>query len=135
MPRPARLAVGLLVTVLVMGLVRMLIEPWQIGPELPSWFAPVVGGSSLLVNALLIYAIGTGRQWALFLSVGLLLFGIRISLLHLNEQSQSFLVVSAGQLLAQAVAYLLLFTSASRQWFIAARHFRRSKSRAMEARR
>jgi len=132
MPRRVRVAVGLLVTVLLIGLVRILIEPSPVGPELPRWFAPVVGGFSLLVNALLVYAIATGRQWALFLSIALLVFGVRISILHLKEQSLRFLIVSAGQLLTQAVAYLLLLTTASRRWFRAAREFRKSKSRIME---
>ena len=129
MPLPGKVALGLLVAVLPVGLLRMLLEPAPVDPVLPSWFGPVVGGLTFLVLALLVYAIATGRRWALILSVALFVIGLPASLPFLQEQSPRALVVSGGQVLASAAAYVLLFTKTSREWFRAAREFRRSKVR------
>jgi len=128
MPLPGKVALGLLVAVVLGGLVRMLLEPAPVDPTLPIWFGPVVGGVTFLLLALLVYAIATGRRWALILSAALFVIGLPASFPFLQEQSPRALVVSGGQALASVVAYVLLFTKRSRQWFRAAREFRRSKS-------
>ena len=127
MPRPAKLALSLLVAALVVGLVRMLLEPAPVDPALPTWFAPVVGGLTFLFLAFLVGAMATGRRWALFLSVVLFVVGLPASLSFLKESSLAGLLVFGGQTLAAGAAYVLLFTKAARQWFGAAREARRLK--------
>lgn len=117
----------LLVAILVVGLSRTLLEPLPVDPRLPTWFGPVVGGITFLVMALLAWAIATGRRWALVVSVILLIVGLPTSVPFLQEQSVGGLLVFGGQTLAGAVAYALLFTYASRQWFRASQEFRTSK--------
>ena len=75
----------------------MLLEPAPVDPTLPIWFGPVVGGVTFLLLALLVYAIATGRRWALILSVALFVIGLPASLPFLQEQSPRALVVSGGQ--------------------------------------
>jgi hypothetical protein len=95
MPLPGKVALGLLVAVLPVGLVRMLLEPAPVDPVLPSWFGPVVGGLTFSVLALLVYAIATGRRWALILSVALFVIGLPASLPFLQEQSPRALMTLA----------------------------------------
>lgn len=123
-----KLALSLLVAVLVVGFVRMLLEPAPIDPALPPWFGPVVGGLTLLFIAFLVGAIATGRRWALVLSVVLFVVGLPASLSFLKEHGLGGLLVFVGQTLAGGAAYVLLCTKASRQWFRAAREFRRRKT-------
>lgn len=128
MPRAAKVALSLLLAVLVVGLMRMLREPAPVDPALPTWFGPVVGGLTLLFLAFLVGAIATGRRWALVLSVVLFVVGLPPSVSLLKEGSLAGLLVFGGQTLAGGAAYVLLFTKASRQWFRAAREFRRRKT-------
>lgn len=128
MPRPAKVALSLLVAVLVVGLVRMLLEHAPVDPALPTWFGPVVGSFTLLLVAFLVSAIATGRRWALVLSVVLFVVGLPASLSFLREYGLGGLLVFVGQTLASGAAYVLLCTEASRQWFRAAREFRRRKT-------
>lgn len=128
MPRPAKLALSLLVAVLGVGLVRMLLEPAPVDPALPTWFGPVVGSLTFLFLAFLVGAIATGRRWALVLSVVLFVVGLPASLAFLKAPSLGGLLVFVGQTLASGAAYVLLCTEASRQWFRAAREFRRRKT-------
>jgi len=128
MPRAAKLALSLLVAVLVVGLVRMLLEPAAVDPALPIWFGPVVGGLTFLFLAFLVGAMATGRRWALVLSVVLFIVGLPASLSLLKEHGLGGLLVFGGQTLAGGAAYVLLCTKASRRWFRATREFRRRKS-------
>jgi uncharacterized membrane protein len=128
MPRSVKIALSLLVAALVVGLVRMLLEPAPVDPALPAWFGPVVGGLTFLLLALLVGAMATGRRWALVLSVVLFVVGLPASLSLLRDRSLGGLLVSGGQTLAGGIAYVLLCTRASRQWFRAARELRRRQS-------
>jgi len=123
-----KLALSLLVAILVVGLVRMLLEPAPGDPALPAWFGPVVGSLTLVFVAFLVGAMATGRRWALVLSVVLFVVGLPASLSFLKEYGRGGLLVFVGQTLASGAAYGLLCTKASRQWFGAAREFRRRKS-------
>jgi hypothetical protein len=128
-PRPAKLALGLLVAVLIVGLVRMLVEAAPGDPALPTWFTPVVGGLTFVFVAFLVGAIASGRRWALVLSVVLFVVGLPASLAVLKADSVAGLFLFGGQTLAGGAAYALLLTKSSRQWFRAAREFRRLGAR------
>jgi len=128
MPRSVKLALSLLVAVLVVGFVRMLLEPAPVDAALPPWFGPVVGGLTLLFLAFLVGAIATGRRWALVLSVVLFVVGLPAFLSFLKDDRLAGLLVFGGQTLAGGAAYVLLFTKASRQWFREAREFRGRKT-------
>jgi hypothetical protein len=124
-PPSVNTALGLLVAVLVFGLARIVfLDTLPVNRDLPTWFNPSVVTVSFLVNALLIYAIETGRRWALIVSVALFVVGVPMSVRYLREASVSLLAVSVAQLLMAVAAYLLLFTSAARRWFRAVRELK-----------
>lgn len=106
----------------------MLLDPAPVDPALPTWFGPVVGGLTLVFVAFLVGAIAAGRRWALVLSIVLFVVGLPAPLAFLKEYGPGGLLVFVGQTLASGAAYVLLCTKASRQWFRAAREFRRRKS-------
>ena len=110
----------------------MLLEPAAVDPALPPWFAPVVGGLTLLFLAFLVGAIATGRRWALVLSVILFVVGLPASLSFLKGQSLGGLLLFGGQTLAGGTAYVLFCTKPSRQWFRAARELRRRRSEKLD---
>jgi hypothetical protein len=127
MPRSAKIAVGMLVAVLAVGLVRTLTAPPPDDPRVPAWFAAVVGSVTLVILAALVAAIATGRRWALVVSIVVLVAGLPLAHLTPSAGGNRGWLVSSAQILASGVAYVLLWTRSSREWFGAARGFRRGK--------
>ena len=128
-PAPAKVALGLLVAVLLVGLVRMLLEPAPVDPSLPTWFTPVVGSLTFVLLAFLLGAIASGRRWALVLSIVLFVAGLPASLALLKGDSVALVLLVGGQTLVAGTAYVLLLTRSSRQWLRAAREFRKLRAR------
>ena len=127
MPRSAQVAIILLGGSLAVGVVRILIGPLPVDPSLPRWFTPVVSGITVLVLGLLLSAIATGRRWAFNASIIIFALGLPASVSFGREQLNTGLggfLVLAAQVLAQAIAFGLLFARPSREWFAACRKAR-----------
>src|SRR5207245_1793608 len=105
------------------GLLRLPFEPSPPDPNLPSWFATVVGSITLLFIATITFLISQGRNWARILFLLMFIAGVPTMFAVASElQSQlagrpGATLLLALQSLAQLGALVLLFTSASNSWF------------------
>ena len=131
-PTAARSAAYILYAVVAVGALRRAFEVGVPAPNLPTWFAPVVGSITLLFLAAIAFLIAQGRNWARILFLLLFIAGVP-TMYAVASELQARLSGRPGatallvlQSLAQLVATILLFTPASNSWFRAAKAHRRA---------
>ncbi|NIQ39701.1 MAG: hypothetical protein GTN81_14100 [Proteobacteria bacterium] len=128
MPPLVKVTVILLFSSLAFSVLMMLFV--SLSPsQLPGWFAPVVGGISVVIMGFLTWAIASGRRWALNVYLILFILGIPASLEIATRmpdgQPASFMGLLA-QTLAQVIALAILFGRVPTSWFAAHRSARKA---------
>lgn len=126
MPRTVRVALGLLVGSLLVGVVRGFTAPQTPDPSLPSWFGSAIRGITMALLALLVAAIALRRRWALLIIAVLFVLGLPAVMVFPPEPGGGFVgwVALLVQTVTQAVAIGLLFGRPARLWFDASRQSR-----------
>jgi hypothetical protein len=131
-PLHASIGIWILYAGLAIGLLRMLLDPDPSDPNIPNWFAPVVGSITLVLMAAIVAAMGSGRNWARILFLLMFIAGLPVmyaiaadlaAMLSGRPGATAILVI---QTCSQAAALVLVFTPSSNSWYRAAKAYRLS---------
>lgn len=115
-PEQVSAAVYLLYASLALGLVRSLFFPDAGAPRSQVLFKVFVSAITFALSLIIIYKIGSGRNWARMVFAALCVLGLAATLLAADPH-QAYGGVFIVQAVSHALALVLLFLKPSSAWF------------------
>ena len=119
-PVSVRQAVVILYASLGLGIVRSSLEAQQLSASAPLGFVFAVALCVLVLMALIVYLIGSGKSWARMVFLVLFLLGCPLAvrpLLRSLEATPVSGILGLLQIVMQLLALVLLFQRSASNWF------------------